>query len=753
MPHNSPELAAALRTFAEESGELLEAMASHLRALLEGDEDMERLHALFRAAHTIKGAGGMFGLEAVVGFTHLVENLLSRLRDGHQPLTPALLELLMDCRDQMEDLLKEALDDGGAAADPALAARSDSLGARLQAALGSDGGTVANAEATTPAQPPTVVLAPVADEDVELERVEADTWHLSLRFSPGVLREGMDPISFLRYLESVGRIVHITTLVDNLPEAEVMDPLNCYFGFEIELESERDKDAIEAVFDFVRDDCQLRLLPPHSRIADYIALIQDLPEGQDRLGEMLVAANALTRQELELGLTHQRQLAGQAQVPLGEILIAEGMTHPPVVEAALDRQAQAKGRPGKDKGNESQFVRVHAEKLDELINLVGELVIAGAASHLLARGRRDRRAQEAALTVNRLVEQVRDVTLKLRMVEIGETFNRFHRVVRELGRDLGKDIALDITGAETELDKSMVEKLGDPLMHLVRNAIDHGLEPPEQRLAAGKPERGRVRLNAYHDSGGIVIEISDDGRGLDRERILARARERGLIAEDETPADPELYALIFEPGFSTAQTVTSVSGRGVGMDVVKKTIAALRGTVEIDTVLGAGTTIRLRLPLTLAIIEGFLVRVENVPFVLPLESVRECIALSATSATDRRQYVNLRGEVLPYLRLRDLFALGGTPPRRENIVVVRHQGNRVGVVVDQLQGELQTVIKPLGRLFRGMRGLSGSSILGSGEVALILDVATLAEIATSRDHNRGGTAAQLQQGAQACSTQ
>jgi len=725
-----PGMEAALRTFFEESGELLAAMEAHLRALCDEGHDVERLHALFRAAHTIKGSAGMFGLEAIVSFTHHVENLLSRLRDGALAPAPSLLELLLDCRDHIEDLVGRALeeDDGG----PLLAEHGETLLVRLQSALGE--APACGSQHSDAFEMPSTPSAPApAPAEGTLERVQADTWHLSLRFAAGVLRDGMDPLSFLRYLGELGRIVHITTVLDALPSAGDFDPLACYFGFEVELDSERDKATIEAVFDFVRDDCQLRLLPPHSRIADYVQLIHDLPEGPERLGEILVAAGALTVRELELGLSDQARLSPQAQVPLGELLVAEGMAHPPVVEAALERQAQAKSRAIGDKAHESQFVRVHAEKLDELINLVGELVIAGAASHLVARSRRDRRAQEAAAAVNRLVEQVRDVTLKLRMVEIGETFNRFHRVVRELGRELGKDIALEITGADTELDKTMVEKLGDPLMHLVRNAIDHGLEPPAARRDAGKAERGQVSLNAYHDSGGIVIEIGDDGRGLDRERLLAHARERGLVAEHAQLSDAEVHALIFEPGFSTAEQITNVSGRGVGMDVVKKTISALRGSIDIDTTPGQGTTLRLRLPLTLAIIDGFLVRVQGVPFVLPLEAVRECIALSPAAAAERRQYVNLRGEVLPYVRLRDLFTLGGDPPRRENIVVIHHQGQRIGIVVDQLQGELQTVIKPLGRLFRGMRGLSGSSILGSGEVALILDVTAMSHIATTND--------------------
>jgi len=321
-----------------------------------------------------------------------------------------------------------------------------------------------------------------------------------------------------------------------------------------------------------------------------------------------------------------------------------------------------------------------------------------------------------------LVEEVRDSALQLRMVRIGATFNRFQRVVHDVSRDLGKDIELVIEGEDTELDKTVVEKIGDPLMHLVRNAMDHGIESAEVRQANGKPARGTLKLNAFHDSGAIVITVSDDGGGLPRERILAKAIERGLVEAGHNLSDAEVHALIFEPGFSTADKVSNLSGRGVGLDVVKRNITALRGTVSIDSIEGKGTTMSIRLPLTLAIIDGFLVGVGDSVYALDLETVEECITFSAEVGHD---FTNLRGEVLPFIRLRDLFSIGGHPAKGEHIVVLHHAGQKAGLVVDHLLGEAQTVIKPLGAMFAQSPCISGSTILGSVDVALILDVPQL----------------------------
>jgi two-component system chemotaxis sensor kinase CheA len=416
------------------------------------------------------------------------------------------------------------------------------------------------------------------------------------------------------------------------------------------------------------------------------------------------------------------------------LLIQDSLVAAPVIGAALARQQPA---PEERRSVERRVIKVEAAKLDQLINLVGELVIASAGARILADRSRQAALSESLAEVSQLVGQIRDGALDLRMIPIGEIFQRFPRVVRDVSQELGKKIDLVITGAETELDKSMVEKLGDPLMHIVRNAIDHGIEPMEVREAAGKPAQGEVRLHAYHDSGFVVVEISDDGKGLDAQRIRAKAIERGMISHDTVLSEGEIYKLIFAAGFSTAEQITNISGRGVGMDVVKRSIEALRGDIELESKQGHGTTLRIRLPLTLAIINGFQVGVGNSVFVVPLDMVEECVEFSAEKGRD---YTNLRGQVLPFIRLRELFDIPGAAGPRENIVVVRYVGRKFGLVVDSLLGEAQTVIKPLSKIFRQVKGISGSSILGSGDVALILDVPMLVRQAETIKSSTAGSA-------------
>jgi len=702
----------ALHTFIVEAQELLQAMEESLLRLESEPGDADSLGAIFRAAHTIKGSAGLFGLEPIVDFTHLVEDLLDRLRDGAVSISGELVALLLECGDHMQELIAVVADRRGQL-DDAARAREDALRQRLR-------------HYRAHAAPPVAKL--VSDQRPHAcgeTSVASELWHISLRFGRDVLRNGMDPLSFLRYLGSLGEIVHIATLADGLPPADAMDAESCYLGFEIAYQSTADKATIAGAFDFVRDDCLIHILPPHSRVAEYLQLIQQLPEDAARLGELLVGSGALTPQELENGLREQRAAAEQRSpaAPLGEILVEQRSVAPALVQAALDKQSQIQEQRNK----ENRYVRVQADKLDELINLVGELVIAGAGASLLARSCRNDALQEAVSTVSGLVEDIRDGALRLRMVPIGDTFNRFQRVVRDVSHELGKDIELLISGADTELDKSVVEKIGDPLMHLLRNAMDHGIESPELRLAAGKPRRGQLRLNAYHDSGNIVIEVADDGAGLDRQRILDKARERGLLGPSATPSDQDIYNLVFEPGFSTAAAVTNLSGRGVGMDVVKRNISALRGSLDLYSEAGRGTRVRIRLPLTLAIIDGFLIGVGQASYVVPLDMVQECLELSAEDRRTARErsYLDLRGEVLPLIFLREHFHAGGPPGYRENVVVVQCAEYKAGLVVDELQGEFQTVIKPLGKLFGALRGISGSTILGNGAVALILDVPTL----------------------------
>ncbi|MEW6765123.1 MAG: chemotaxis protein CheA [Pseudomonadota bacterium] len=735
-----------LDTFREESRELLTTIEESLLALENDPGDAETINALFRAAHTIKGTAGVFGFSHVERFTHVVENLLDRVRDGEMGVGGELIALLLHCRDHIEVLIELAV--RGEEDVPADTARhGDGLLDQLRAFLEEQ-----PAEARAVAVAPVEAQTQAADVTVIGERrpVVSDNWHISLRFTPDVMRHGLDPLAFLCYLERLGDLVHVETLFEGLPSLEAMDPETCYLGFEIDLASEASKQAIEDVFEFVSEECTLHILPPRAHIEHYASMIRALPEEDMLIGDILVRSGALSPHELEEALRlldKSRELAeGQNVLPtaprLGDVAVAAGMVHPEVIDAAIEKQAAVKER----KASGSQWLRVEASKLDSLINLVGELVIAGASSSLMAQRRGDDELSESFSLVSRLVEEIRDGALRLRMVQIGETFNRFQRVVRDVSKELGKDIRLEISGAETELDKTVVEKIGDPLMHLVRNAMDHGLESPADRVAAGKPAQGVLRLNAYHDSGSIVIEVSDDGRGLNRERILAKAIERGIVQAGAPLTDNEIYLLIFEPGFSTAEKVTNLSGRGVGMDVVRRNIEALRGSVDISSTPGQGATVTIRMPLTLAIIDGFLVGVGDASYIIPLDTVQECLELGQAERDDTRKqhYINLRGEVLPFLRLGEVF--DGEYDReavrqRENIVVVQYGNQKAGLVVDELMGEFQTVIKPLGRLFEGLRGLSGSTILGSGEVAMILDIPNLIQRAAGA--GRGGSSRSL----------
>jgi len=714
------------QTFISESRELLHEMESALLRLENVPTDNEALNTAFRAAHTIKGSSGVCSCEPIVDFTHAMESLLHEVRTGNVEVTPGVVGLLLDCCDHVGGLL----DCIGAEDAPAAFAGLDGEGAALLDRLG----------VLQPLETPKVPVhrEEAAVQRVDVPRVASPAWHISVRFGLQILRHGMDPLSLIRYLATMGEIVSLTTLIDRIPQAAEMDSECCYLGVEIDFAGDVTKQAIEQVFDYVRDDCFIRILTPHSCISDYIDLIRSVPEGDMRLGEILVASGALTRRELGEGLAAQSTQAAEpaaaesaANRKIGEILVGQGVLQEEIVDAALSRQKAAL----EHRSLEGSFLRVRADKLDELITLVGELVIASAGTSLAARRAGDAETTEAAANMARLVEEARDRALGLRMVPIRDTFNRFGRVVRDLGRELDKDVELLLSGTETELDKSMVERISDPLMHLVRNAVDHGIETRAVRAERGKPVRGRIQLNAYHETGSIVIEIADDGNGMNRARILERAIERGFDASRQALSDHEVFALVMEPGFSTADAVTNVSGRGVGMDVVRRNVEALRGSVRIESVEGVGSTIAIRLPLTLAIIDGFLVGVGSCSYVVPLEMVVECIELrdNGDRQNANRNYINLRGEVLPLLRLRDVFAAEGEPGRRQNIVVVQYGGARAGFVVDALLGEFQTVIKPLGRLFERLSGVSGSTILGSGEVALILDVQALVQRAVGRE--------------------
>jgi two-component system chemotaxis sensor kinase CheA len=720
----------ALDTFLAEGAELLSAMESVLLRCEQGSTDAEMINELFRAAHTIKGSAGLFGLESIVAFTHVVESILDRARSESLPISAAAAAILLECTDHIAKLV-EGVAAGEQGEDPVLT----KAGAKVLKRLAKETGYAPTRKATKG--------GPVAAESDKTEghraggddrqRAAGENWHVSVRFGESVLKNGMDPLSFIRYLTTLGTIVGIVIVDDALPTLAQFDAENSYLGFEMAFKTDADKAKIEAAFEFVRDDCTLHVLPPRSPIADFAALFCAGKDSVQRMAEFLGQCGSLTALEVQVCLSLQEGSDRHASIPVPPDASTEASAEA-VLEAngtptAATKAGKEDARASKDsKSPDNRSIRVDGDKLDKLIDWIGELIIAGAATGSIARQAGLPVLNESAQQLARIVGEIRDQALKLRMVQIGSTFSRFHRVVRDVARETGKDINLEIDGGETELDRTLVEGIADPLTHLVRNAIDHGIETPEVRQSRGKSATGTVKLNAHHDAGSVVIEVADDGGGLKRDRIVQKATERGLITAGQALSDEQVFSLIFEPGFSTADQVTNLSGRGVGMDVVKRNITALRGTVEVHSEAERGTRVCIRLPLTLAIIDGFQVGVGQSQFVIPLDLVEECVEMeSGGNAAEAVGHISLHGSVLPLIHLHEMFDIRQKPGRRQSVVVVRSAGKRVGIVVDELLGELQAVIKPLSRLFSQLQGIGGSTILGTGRVALILDVPGLVE--------------------------
>lgn len=710
-------IAAAMPAFISEADEQIEAIEGLLLELEQQPDNRELLDSLFRCAHTVKGSAGIFGLTRVVEFTHHVETLLDKMRDGQLALTPDINTLLLQCNDQIRFLVDTAADDAGDTQEQR-DIRAD-LVIQLRALAD-----------THSFAPETAVQVDATGTTGVSPRV----WKIAARFGVDTFRNGMDPLSIARYLGGLGRVVSMHCVSDSVPALAKLDPENCFLSFTMELETRSGREEIEGAFSFVLEDCEFDVIEPETENQKMARAIEAIPE-TPRLGDMLVQVGAVSLQKLEQVLTTQQQSGNTPAVvkpKIGDLLETQAGVAPEVVAAALGKQQKIRDNIP----SEERYIRVQADRLDSVINLLGELVIAGAGATLLARDSRNVALIEANLHINSLIEEIRNGTLGLRMVPVGETFNRFRRVVRDTASSLGKEVNFEIMGGEAELDKSMVEKIADPLMHLVRNSLDHGLEPPQERLAAGKNRVGNLTLSAKHETGAILIRIEDDGRGINRERVLQRAWNRGLVEQGVVPSDHDINMLIFEPGFSTAEQVTNLSGRGVGMDVVRRNIEALRGTIRLNSMPGIGLQVDIRLPLTLAIIDGFMVGVGKSKFVLPLESVVEVIEAAPPNTrvdASGRYCLELRGSVLSVVRLRTIYTLESDMPERVSVVVVNSPRGIYGIEVEVLLGQQQTVIKPLGRLFKTLRGISGSSILGSGEVALILDVSSLGDLTTGME--------------------
>jgi two-component system chemotaxis sensor kinase CheA len=683
-------------TYKEEAYELLAELETSLLAMEEAPDDAELIGRVFRALHTIKGSGAMFGFEDIAAFTHEVETVFDLVRNGRMAVTKPLVDLTLAANDRVRAML-----DNSGADVSADAAETKEIIERLRDLVPrSDNPGVG---ATWAAQ----ALDKNGGEPTEV------TYRITFRPGRNIFANGTNPILLLNELRSLGEC-GIIAHTSKIPELENLNPEECFVCWDAILTTRMGIDAIKDIFIFVEDECELDI--------EVINEADAFNEGKQskKLGEILLERGYITREDLQKTLGEQKRI--------GELLVGKGLIEPSAVESALAEQRQVEAVRRKQRQEDyTSSVRVPADKLDTLVNLVGELVTVQARLTQTANYIQDPEILSISEEVERLTGELRDNTMSIRMVPIGMTFSKFKRLVRDLAAELKKDVVLVTEGAETELDKTVIERLNDPMVHLIRNCIDHGIELPEARKAAGKPGHGTVHLSAAHSGANVLISIADDGAGLDAERIRAKAVERGLITADAELSEEGLFALIFAPGFSTARSITSVSGRGVGMDVVKRSIDALRGTVEISSRKGEGTTITLKLPLTLAIIDGLLVKVGDGNFVLPLSMVEECVELGHKQVEEAssRRITCVRGEIVPYIRLRESFFVDGQSPEIEQIVITESSVGKFGFVVDKVVGEHQTVIKNMGRMYHDVDVISGATILGDGTVALILDVPKL----------------------------
>jgi two-component system, chemotaxis family, sensor kinase CheA len=661
------------QAFQEEAHELLGELEAALLELSHSPADIEVVGRAFRALHTIKGSGAMFGFDDIAGFAHNLESAFDQLRNGQLAATAGLINLTLAAGDQMKAMLDAAA--GHGAVDQS---RTAGIVAELRQLTGS-----------TEPQPPTPPAAPGATSSGP-----ARDWRIAFRPGADALLNGTNPLLLLRELRDLGALrIDIDTAA--IPPLSEMDPERCYLGWNMVLTTAAELDAIRDVFIFVEGNCELTIEPALDQPAETEA----------------PAARAEDRGEI-------------AKQPVASAPAAKEHGHEPQ-KPAVDglRNALVK----------ESTVRVPSGRLDHLVNLVGELVMNQSR---IAQAASEAGVPELANPVQeleRLVAELRDDVLGIRMLPIGTIFGRFRRLVHDLSIELGKEVDLITEGAETELDKSILDQLAEPLVHLLRNSMDHGIEPADDRVKNGKPRRGTIRLAAAHTGSDVVIRIEDDGRGIDRAAVRAKAVERQLIAADANLSDREILSLLVLPGFSTARRVTSVSGRGVGLDVVKKQIDALHGSLSIASEPGHGARVSLTLPLTLAIIEGLLVQLGPDQFIIPMAAIMENVELhrEQRQRNNGRNVIAVRGELIPYIDLRQAFGIEGDAPQIEKIVIVRHEEARVGLVVDRVVGTHQTVIQGLGRFFRNINVVSGTTIMGDGRVALILDVSAVVRFAGS----------------------
>jgi two-component system chemotaxis sensor kinase CheA len=655
------------QSFREEAREILVDLESALLELNENRGDLDLVGRVFRALHTIKGSGAMFGFDELAAFTHNLENAFDEVRNEQLKVTSDLIDLTLSALDQIRAMIEEGAG-GMAAVDPAIC-----------------GAILAKVRLMTGKQESQPAAKLAESQPARLERGPQHIWEIHFAPGPEMMQNGADPLLLLRELRQLGGLSVKASMAAVPPLAE-LDPECCYVSWEMVLASNAEREAIRDVFIFVEDASELTI-EPMSSAAQVIAETAAPDGGETSAKPELAVAAELT---------------------------AKGLEEP---------RATSGGRRTYDKPDTVTSLRVPAAKLDQFVDLVGELVTVQARLSEIAARCDDVEIASVSEEIERLTSSLRENSMNIRMMPIRATFEKFRRLVHDLARDLGKDVELTIEGADTELDKTVIDQLSDPLMHLIRNSMDHGIEAPAKRVAAGKQPTASIHLSARHSGASVLIGVSDDGGGIDADAVRSRAVEKGIVTCDAQLSEEECFALIFQPGFSTAKQVTDVSGRGVGMDVVRQRVDSLRGSIDVASKRGSGTSVTLRLPLTLAIIDGLLVSVGEAYFVLPLANTLECIELTSQDIerANGKHMANVRGEVVPYIRLREHFNIRTPRPEIEQIMVVETEEGRYGFVVDQVLGDCQTVIKNLGRFYRHVQVVSGATILGNGTVALILD--------------------------------
>ena len=694
------------KIFFEESFEGLDVMESSLLNL-DVNADRETIATIFRAAHSIKGGAATFGFMEVSNFTHGVETLLDEMRNGTRPVTPDAIQLLLQSVDGLREMVK-AVQAKQPIDAQRIAVLADEIAQLLARRPGATAAVPAAAVAAAPAPQPAAAAAGGAVEGAPEFLAGGPGWVIDFQPHRDMLKTNNEPLRMFAELERLGAL-QVSAQVGAVPSLSSLQPDGCYLSWRLELAGAIEKHAIEEVFDWVDANSVIGYR--------YYAG-----------GDAAAAAGATPPAPAA-----EAKPPAPAPAPLAAAAGAADAAPAAAPGAAAGAAAPAAAPKG---GGDAGSIRVSTTKVDHLINLVGELVITQSMLSRFADGCSAdelEKLRDGLTQLTRNTRELQESVMQIRMLPISFAFNRFPRLVHDLSRKLGKKVELSLSGEGTELDKTVLEKIADPLVHLVRNALDHGLEQPEVRLAAGKSETGTIELAAFHEGGNIIIEVKDDGSGLNKAKILQRARERGLVAADAELSDEQIHNLIFAAGFSTADVVSDVSGRGVGMDVVRRNIQDLGGVVQISSVHGQGSTIRIRLPLTLAILDGQLVRIGAETYVISLVAIVETIQVRKdrlNAVPGGAELFRLRDEYIPVVRLYEMFGVEPDSRAIEDglLVVVEAEGRRFGVLVDDLLAQQQVVIKTLETNYRQVAGVAGATILGDGTVALIIDVPGLVQV-------------------------